>query len=419
MSAQKGPGGPYSTMQLTLLQTRLAASLAASIVVVILYLLLVAPTGALAADLPEVYPADTGADYASELQFGESYEPEFSPFDRSIIGRAPLDVIPLKNNEVKELNVERGTTVCYSLAKSVVFGSNEARGLNINGGDDDDADSFSNLGSSDAQNISRRQEPEAKKIYISVNTCLQPGRVEGDEGNGDEPPQLRLVVANSTELGCPDASKEDSPGYVTKELDGGAVMYSMNFTDDIYIGISAPNVTDDFDGVYAFEVAISTDDYYHRYESEEGQRELLWLDSDYSSALLVSKNLTTNSDKAKEFMDESPPYEIYLDNEEFPRFHGLSHSRCGIAKHPLIAANIQGIGQDSELVRTIMTTRGPGGFPKQQFYVTGLNSSTNYSGVLVKPGNSSTKGKREDGMVGGGGTVFQSTNFQTLSGKIY
>lgn len=343
-------------MQLTLLQTRLAASLAASIVVFILYLLLISPNGALAADIQDVLPIDKTLEYAPELQFEETYEPEFAHFGRSIIGRAPRDIIPLKSNKFEALNVDPGSTACYSLAKENVFGGNEAR--NVAYEDEKNKDGISIENSSETRDIGKRQEPRMKTIYISVNTCLQPNSIESD-GQGErvsttEPPQLRLVVTNSTARGCPDLSKQDSSAYFIKELEGGAATYSMNFTDDIYIGISAPNSTEGFSGIYNFELAVSTEDYFHRFESKEGERELLWLDSDYSSALLLSKNLTTNSTQASKIMDQGLPYEIYLDNEEFPRLHGLRHSRCGLEKNSQIAAYTNEGGHLSEVVLSLI-----------------------------------------------------------------
>jgi calcium channel MID1 len=65
------------------------------------------------------------------------------------------------------------------------------------------------------------------------------------------------------------------------------------------------------------------------------------------------------------------------------------------------------------------TTRGPGGFAKQQFYLEGLNASSSYSGILVQTKNTtnstSSKHKRATS-VGGGGIVFHATSFNTSGG---
>ena len=69
-------------------------------------------------------------------------------------------------------------------------------------------------------------------------------------------------------------------------------------------------------------------------------------------------------------------------------------------------------------VKTAMTLRGPGGFPKQQFYFVALNESTTYTGILVKKANVTAHEKRQaESTAGPGSVVFRATEFNTMSGR--
>lgn len=396
-------------MQLSLLQSRLAASLAASLIVLLLYLLLVSPNLAVASELPirQVIRVEEPTEQNDGLSI--SYEPDFSLFDRSIIGRAPQGVTALSNNGPEALNLDPGSTACYIMQKKTIFGSKETA-RNPSSGILDD------LHARQEEERDESSETPSKTIYISANTCLQPNRVSPDATTMD-PPQLSLFVTNSSKIGCPDSTKDLSE-VQWKVFDEGAVTYSLNATGDIYIGISAPNVSSDFKDVYNFEVAVSTDAYYHNYDGDNNS-ELLWMDSDSSSVLLVTKNLTQDSNSVQQIMKDDPPYQLFVENNSSRRMNGIRHSVCGLERHSLITANKKSSSEINTLVRTGMTTRGPGGLPKQQFYFVGLNSSSSYTGVLVKTtgGTSESKRQASSSLAGGGGTVFKATEFKTLSGR--
>ncbi|KAK8924550.1 hypothetical protein H634G_06907 [Metarhizium anisopliae BRIP 53293] len=373
-------------MQLSPLQSRLVASLTATFCVVALYLLLSSPKGALAAELPrdsslwmDLPIPDTGR---TELQTS-SYEPIFSLFTRSILGRAQ-DVTPLENNRPLGLNVGPGSQpVCYLVKKGSLGAGRDAR-----------------------------------KIYISANTCLQPTIKAGKKATS--PGQLTLFVSNNTDAGCPQITSAgngvEAKGFTSKVFTEGAVTFSINSTNDVYVAIYAPTLSDDFEGTYNFEIAASNTTYFHRYEASGGA-ELLWMDSDSTSALLVTRNLTDDVSNLRHVMSEDPPYQLYVSGKDTTSLDGMRRSACGFQKNALIGANNQGNAKNNAMVKTAMTLRGPGGLPKQQFYVVGLNATSAYSGVLVKPANVTVNSKRQ---VGGsdvptnpGSIVFQATSFQT------
>ncbi|KAI8658353.1 hypothetical protein NCS55_01111400 [Fusarium keratoplasticum] len=342
------------------------------------------------------------------------YEPEFTPFDRSIIGRAPNDPKPelssLDNNGPDARNLGPGKTVCYVIDKKTLL-DGERSERDITGDESTD-------GNNEGNQNSRRAE--AKTVYISANTCNGPAAGTKD-GKPLKMPQLTLYVSTTNKTQCPDATNFDEKNSALKEIPfvEGAVMYTLNATDTVYLSIAAPNLTRKEEAVWKYEVAISFDEYYHSYVPNNGSVELLWLDSDSKSALLVSRVLSSNSTETQTIMKRPPPYEIYIGNSNLKTIDGLRHSACGLKNSADIWASNDKTGQRYNQVTMGMTLRGPGPeqLPKQQFLLEGLNSSTNYTGILVKMPTKSNKRQSTNGRtIGGGGIVFQSTDFETSSG---
>ncbi|KAL7797465.1 component of a calcium permeable channel [Trichoderma ceciliae] len=419
MTARHAP-----VMQLSPLQSRFAASLAGLLVVLMLYILLFAPTAAFALEfvappLSDLTRPGEPLQLVAELQ--DVYEPEFALFDRSIIGRAPADATPLENNVPIPLNLQPGSSVCYMVGKSVIFSGNANTGssnsklelrrtvdLDRRDDDDDDDDDDDNTPSSGHGSSATRT------LYLSANTCLQPHSVSSDAAS--IPPQLRIYISTSSKDGCPDVTKPPA-GVHSKAFEQGAVMYGLNATDDVYVAIAAPNITKDFQGIYNFEIAASVDAFYHQYSNQSGQ--LLWMDSDATSALLRTASLTSNPKEISSILDAGPQYELYVQGNKSPILDGLMRSVCGMNNAAQIASKRLDDGQmnNNEMVRTKLTDKGPGGLPRQQFYFEGLNSSSSYSGILVKLGNTTASSKRRStGGIGGGGTVFPPIDFQTSAG---
>lgn len=104
------------------------------------------------------------------------------------------------------------------------------------------------------------------------------------------------------------------------------------------------------------------------------------IDTSQTNALITTGNLSTS---------EPQPFEIYtvLTSSDYV-FSSLSHSFCVFRSNPSLftTANAQ----------ISMTTRGAGGLPKQQFFLGGLNASTEYNLYLTLPSNTT----------GMGGTVY-------------
>lgn len=407
-------------MQLSPLQSRLAASVVASCLLLLLYLALFSPHFALAAEileqtLPVPYSIDDldpplGLDGRSP--FDPAYEPEFAAFDRSIVGRAPAGVTPLVNNNPMPMNVLAGTTQLFVFEKEDIFGRVPV-GINslTSLGREDEED-----GTEEGGNVAERTDSErvakraTKTIYISANTCQQPQAVNPNKTT-TAPEQLVLYVSTSPDNQSPGPSGDKST-QTEIEFKEGAVMHNVTTSGDVFLGIHAPNNTEAFSGAYNFRVAVSSDGYFYSYDVS-ADADLIWVDSDSQGALLITHALTNSSDQAViDAVMKTQPYVMFAQNQDDRSINGLRYSYCGLQNFAQIAATKD--GKLTNMVSTGMTRREPGNMPKQQFYFSGLNASTEYFGILARSGSSGGTGPN---VVGGGGVVFSATNFTTKSGK--
>ncbi|KAJ3522286.1 hypothetical protein NM208_g12924 [Fusarium decemcellulare] len=387
--------------------SRLLPSMNASILALAVFLLFGSPTLANAAELPidSIFQVEQPLERTDGLDL--IYEPNFAPFDRSIIGRATPDLPSLVSNGPDSREIKPGDTICYEVKKKTIFGDgNKARDAPSDEGTDSDSEGHQN---------SRRAK--SKTVYISANTCDTPS-ARGKDGKSTDVPQLVLYVSTSQKKKCLDLTKSDKSNEQLERVpfEEGAVMHSINATDSIYLTIAAPNITK-YNGTWNYQIAVSLDEYYHTYVSDNTTTPLLWMDSDSTSALLVTQNLTSDSSETQTIMKKSPPYGIFVGDETLHSIAGLRHSACGLIRKAQIWSNSERTGRNDRLVTTGMTTRGPGQLPKQQFLLSGLNSSTSYSGILVKMTTSKSKRQNNSGFtVGGGGVVYRAANFSTSAG---
>jgi calcium channel MID1 len=361
------------------------------------------------------------------------YEAEFFGFDRSIIGRAPSWVdAAIDNNYFYQDNVPQGTTRYYIFTNSSVWGklSDPSQGLpssRLRQRSGIDPEGYLDKSTVDVVDpegdIVTYNEDEAgdlelrprqlptRNVYITINTCLQPNDPTGSKG---APGQLVLYVSQSAKNPMSVAGQPDNGWQNGKwvEAVGGFANITLEASGDVYIAVYAP-ATEGFVNPYNFEVAASIDAPFHYYNNS--QPNLYLVDSDSSSALLVTNNLTssTNGSVFDAWMNLAPPFVIFAANQNLSYFSGIQNSYCGLEKYAQIAGTVRGV--ESSNVQTSMTNMTSGPFPKQQFYVQGLNASSSYNGILAMAGNSTASG---NGVVGGGGQVWQTMNFQTQSGII-
>lgn len=329
---------------------------------------------------------------ALEIDVGhdlERYEPEFTGADRSIIGRAE-DVIPaLGNNAPGILNIAQGASQYWIFPSTTLFGPNSPQTPGL--------PSYF-----EGQNVSVTPDaPGEKELYISLTACQQP--IAKASNQSGAPDQLELYVSTSSSNQQPD---ENNNNFAVL-IDGGFGWLNISVNNDVYFGVYAPS-NDGYDGVYNYQLTASIDGFY---ASSYSDPNVFTVDSDTNSALLYTRNTTstTNSSNStfQQWMNRPPVFSLFVQNQENSSILGLQNSVCGLQN----LAQIQGPPD----VETVMTAAGDG-LPKQQFHVTNLNGSSAYYAVVAMIGNSTDNGS---GVVGGGGTVWNSVNITTKSCEFF
>ncbi|KAI0397258.1 stretch-activated Ca2+-permeable channel component-domain-containing protein [Xylariaceae sp. FL0594] len=404
-------------MQLSPLQSRLAASLLASFLLILLYVFLFSQQFAFAADSNQFSSPDALSSHFPVIEENSdslereppSYEPSFSLFDRSAAGRRADDVSSIELDRLKTSNIDPGSTVQYVFEASSVSGRSaqepsvfhELR-RSFNGSQErdvfDDEDEAT-LGAG----LRRRQRP-SQTLYISANTCNQPGRISPDQTTMD-PPQLTLFVSTSKENTSPGPGKDESTQKAIVFTEG-AVMYNASLNDDVYFSISAPHVSEQYFTTtlpYNYEVAVSVDQYHHAYEDTETPP-LYWVDSDASSTLLITKNLTSTLDDAF----STPPYVVFVQNTANPGINGIRNSYCGLKSW----AQIRPLGDGDEQA-TVGLRQGKDDLTVQEFYFTGLNASSTYTGIAALNTSMTLHKRQGPGSRGSGLVVYKGVDFST------
>ncbi|KAI2641847.1 stretch-activated Ca2+-permeable channel component-domain-containing protein [Hypomontagnella submonticulosa] len=404
-------------MQLSPLQSRLAASVIASCLLIIIYLLLLSPQFALAAELDRISADHDAHEFAFEMQEtvedmevldigNPTYEPEFALFDRSIIGRVPNGVVSMVNNRVEKSNLGPGVTMTYVFQASSVAGravrdSDESSELrrSSNGSEAAAADGHGN------DELLRRQQ-KATTLWISANTCEQPLRLSSDKTKPD-PPQLTLYVSTSPDNTSPGPS-QGNDGQEVIEFKEGAVMFNTSVDRDIYLSISAPSVSADFDTTkqYNFELVASTDRYYFSYRDDPTETDLIWVDSDATAALLQTNYLNNKTEQ----VITTPPFVMFAHNQDNLIINGLRNSYCGLSLYSQVRFLDDGSGG---MITTGLKNMGDLNLTRQEFYVSGLNASSNYTAILAREPGKSLQQRQDDPSSVGGGIVFNPATFQT------
>jgi len=443
--------------KLTPLQSRFAASLAASGALVIIYLYLWSPRFAYALELDVRSETRVGGgedhnwarlveDWGVEREEDglveddlrwedeedkSNWKDEGDRIDRPTLAkRIPDGVNPLQgSNYPGALNINPGETQYWVFLNASLWGNhtNPGPGLPVDpagqaSDQTDDADS------GDTDTIFRRetghdldtrqaprQEARNRTVYISVNTCLQPAW-NATSVQTVAPPQLTLYVSNSTRNQKPNANMT-ARTQIVLPLQEGFANYSMNATGDIYMSMAAPDLPQDFSGIWNYNLAVSIDAYYH---SSHSNAFLHLVDTDTNSALLVTDNLTqTNPGDPvyQKWMNISAPYIVFAQNKNEKSTLGLSQSFCGLQSAPdQIMADTADPAGESNPVQMGMVTRGLDNKPKQQFFIKSLNASSSYGVFLAMYGNSTAHGA---GVVGGGGQVWPSVDLTTKQSEYF
>ena len=405
----------------TPLQSRFAISLVASIIVVIIYFSLNPRSFAYATELDSILnqdhnhhrlaqqPLDHGGPipdvpWEDEEEHGKmEYLPDFLGVVRSIIGRAEPGTTALDNNIMKSMNLQPNSSSYWVFPNSTVFGAKGSTGdgLPSRNRRSNEAGLDTNTTEDETKELKSRQAG-TQTVYITINTCLQP-QLNGT-ASGPPPPQLTMYISSNMDKPGPD-SQDDS--QIVAPLTEGYNYTKIQASGDVYIGVFSDCLYTEYSSSaqWNYEIAASIDGPYHFYNAtfNDGNLPLYLTDTDASTALLVTGNLTQDNATDQVFQDwmQTPRYTLFMMNSNSSGMAGLRQSYCGL----------KNMNQTSISMEMKMTTKlGMGDKPKQQFYVQQLNSSSTYDGYLAMAGNSTASGS---GVVGGGGTVWKAMNFAT------
>lgn len=417
-----------SCPKLTPLQTRLLASISTLLLLALIYWTLSHPHFAYASELEfdgsgasrRIAGEDhnwhrIGLEEDEQVVWQGDRSGDGEETTRTLSVRAPVVSSLGGNNEPSTDNIQTGQTHVWMFSEEQLRSQPGERGPGLPGismkEDEDDVEHMElrKRGvEENSQAKDKRQSGREKRIYISVNTCLQPSYV-GQGVQEDAPPQLTLYVsdiASNQEPGPDSSGRQQEYPFVE-----GFVNATVTASSDWYMAVHAPELPDNFNGVWNYEIAVSIDDYFHAYDNSTSN--LFLLDTDSSAALMTTDNLTKSDAGTplyNEWMSLEAPYIIFANNGNDTRTMGLKHSFCGLNQNSQIAGKQSQADGDGTGVQMSMTTRGIRNHPKEQFYVTSLNRSSNYIAILGLDGNSTNSGA---GVVGGGGTVWTSTSFRT------
>ncbi|KAL8902923.1 MAG: hypothetical protein Q9171_007564, partial [Xanthocarpia ochracea] len=339
-------------------------------------------------------------DQSDTLQHGQIresiYEPDWAGLDRGIIGRAPEDVTALANNAPQPMNIEPGTIQYWAFPKSSLQGpyANQAFNLPLN----PNAIKTTCL-ENDLIQLAEKQNTtlNSRSVWLSISVCDQP--TSATAGAAGAPPQLEVYVSRSSNNQRPDRGRRDHD----VDVEGGYGNFTMSsVSEDIWVGVRAPELPDGFDGIYNYELAASIDAPYVTYFNGDpnlNETHITAWDTDSNSSILWTGDITnslSNTTTFSQWMERNPPFSVYVHDEEDRAFQSMMRSVCGLRNHAKVKKS------DNSMIKI-------GGQPKQLFYVNGLNMSTTYYAIMTLESGSG------NATAGRGGTVWKATKFKTKS----
>ncbi|KAL4817846.1 stretch-activated Ca2+-permeable channel component-domain-containing protein [Aspergillus spinulosporus] len=302
------------------------------------------------------------------------------PQGLDLLNRASDDRRSLGNNQFGEREILMGELQQWSFVPDAMAGN-----------------------SSDAQsdNISKRA---LTAVYLSLTICSAPILNESMSNTTQELPQLAVYVSTSDSLQDPGPHHKGDSGQTVYHSSKGYMSATLNAPSEVYITVAAPR-NGNFSGSYSYQIAVSTEDFFHNVDDQATL--LSFNDSGSETALLTTvspadKILTEQ--QRKQWENNTTVYKLFVNNVNSIVGSGLSRSYCALSQHSQAS--------NGHNVEASMSRRKSGDSTLQeQFYVTGLNRSSTYVGILAM-GNATESG---NGIVGGGGKVWKAKNFSTKS----
>lgn len=301
-----------------------------------------------------------------------------------VIRRAPSGSSELENNKHKKSTIKLGEVQWWYFPK--------------------DAGSGSTRSETPAGDHTHDSLKRSRSAFISLTTCSKPSSDKVHSGHGPSLPQLEVYISISDSLQKP-GPDQDFTSQRKIQSEDGYTSIATPAQGVVYIGVAAPN-SSDFSGGYSYEIAASTDGYYHNVNDQD--EFLRFLDADAGAALFATQNLAGPSldlQDASNWSNMTPPYTMFVSNVNNTAISGLHRSYCALKEFAQF-------GKGSRELQTGMVNRSMK--LEEQFYLTGLNRSSVYTGIMAMEGNSTGS---ENGIVGGGGEVWKPFRFSTKAGK--
>lgn len=227
-------------------------------------------------------------------------------------------------------------------------------------------------------------------IFLTGNICQQPDDVEASAN------QSLAVYYSFNELMYDQLDISQMELFTNGYFQGMAEVPTVglaNLADylNLYLAVRAPQSTNQT-AEWVYQIGVSQSDLMFQWDAKAFA---LVVDTDDHSALIVTGNLTDPNDiNLSNFT--SSGYHLYVYTSEYKDyFRTLNNSWCAVRNGPALL--------DSANFTTSYTSRG--GSLRQQFYVSGLNASTQYIAYLLLDVNQSYLG----------GIVYSMFEFETLS----
>jgi calcium channel MID1 len=359
----------------------------------------------------------------------EGYEPDFTYLDRSLIGRQAAEVEKLTDNKKMEKDIDPEKTLYFVLEKGqlrlkrdvdVPLEALEARGTDNGSREAVLAESIGTgrdgATEGEVENQLEKRQAGSSRVWLTANTCRQPmpnGNVTDAPKNH---PQLVMYVSNSTrnQKPGPDATQNTITNITGILFDSGYVSFAFNTSSDVYIGIAAPKLEDDWFGSWHFELAASTDGPYHNYN--ESDPFLYMIDTDSESTLFITYDLgDSNSTQAVDQWNSSNPFQMYaFEAGGHTPITGMEHSYCAL-KEQFNVNTTRNFTIDSN----VTTKFSKVGLPQTLFHVRNLQNAKKYNGFVVVEGDQGNQQPFDIpgvGTVRGGGRVWKAFEWTTKAG---
>lgn len=410
---------------LTPLQSRLLASSLATCLVVLLWICVEPHAFVYAAEIPVPALAARDSDFVESIPLALSgqppldvhdpkleersdgvYAPDFAYFDRSVVGRQADEVKLLSNSKKEDVQASPGSSQFFRFAPGRA-GGNKARRTPDDSHNADDVlerDTTEDLEDADGTEDGLEKRQNGRTIWISANACSGP--LPNITIVLDRPPQLTLAVSTSSNNQKP---LPNTPNTITVPFVSGFANVTVQTDSEVYLGISAPKLTQGWNGSWSYEIAASDQGQYHNYANNS--QFIFLVDTDSDSALFITHNFTnSNSTEEVEKWRQQNPFEMYaFPTANWSNMVGLEASYCGLK---------QQFDTNNLTVDRGITTLFGRGVPVGQFHVQGLKNNTNYTGFLTIAGNpNQTMNIDGIGTVRAGGQVFQQFQWKTKAGK--